>query len=176
MKEIRDSIGRSIENFRLPKYSEIPDVGLFLEQTTKYICQCLEPLGVSVTGSMISNYVKMHLIDSPVKKQYSREQIAYLLFIAVGKSVLSLENIQMLFRLQKSVYSAQRAYEYFCAEFENILYFVFGLKPEAENIGEDTSQLKQMLRNTIITAAHKIYLEKCFRELSDPGEKSLIYI
>jgi len=176
MKEIRESIGRSIEDFRLPKYSEIPDVGLFLEQTTKYICQCLAPLGVSITGSMISNYVKMHLIDSPVKKQYSREQIAYLLFIAVGKSVLSLENIQMLFRLQKNAYSTQRAYEYFCAEFENILFFVFGLKTDTENIGEDTSQLKQMLRNTIITVCHKIYLEKCFRELNDPGEQSLIYI
>ena len=30
----------SIRDFRLPKYDEIPDVGLFLEQTTKYISGC----------------------------------------------------------------------------------------------------------------------------------------
>lgn len=182
MKEIQENIGRSIEGFRLPKYSEIPDVGLFLEQTTKYICQCLAPLGVTITGSMISNYVKMKLIASPVKKQYSREQIAYLLFIAVGKSVLSLENIQILFQLQKRTYSTQRAYEYFCEEFENVLFLVFGLKQESDVVGEDISQLKQMLRNTIITVCHKIYLEKCFREIgrfeegNTTGEPSLIYI
>ena len=87
MDSIHQLAAASIENFRLPKYSEIPDVGLFLEQTTKYISQCLAPLGcVSLTSSMISNYVKMHLIESPVKRQYSREQIAYLIVIAIAKT------------------------------------------------------------------------------------------
>lgn len=170
MEQIRERIGRSIQDFRLPKYSEIPDVGLYLEQTTKYISQCLAPLGVSITGSMVSNYVKMGLIDNPVKKQYGREQIAYLLFIAVGKSVLTLENIQTLFRLQKESYTPQRAYEYYCSEFENILFYIFGLKDHLDNVGQDNSELKQMLRNTIITVAHKIYLEKCFRALHGEEE------
>ena len=177
MDSIHQLAAASIENFRLPKYSEIPDVGLFLEQTTKYISQCLAPLGcVALTSSMISNYVKMHLIESPVKRQYSREQIAYLIVIAIAKNVLSLEHLQTLFTLQRRKYTVQRAYEYFCREFENILFFVFGQKEEVENIGEDSSQLKQMLRNTIITVCHKIYLEKCFAEIGDPGEDSLIYI
>ena len=177
MEKISERAAASIQDFRLPKYSEIPDVGLFLEQTTKYISQCLEPLEcVNITSSMISNYVKMHLIDSPVKRQYSREQIAYLIVIALGKNVLSLENIQTLFTLQRRKYTVQRAYEYFCQEFENILFYVFGLKEEMESVGMENSQLKQMLRNTIITACHKIYLEKCFREIGDPGEESLIYI
>lgn len=165
MEQIRERMSQSIKDFQLPKYSEIPDVGLFLEQTTKYICRALEPLGVGITSSMISNYVKMGLIESPVKKQYSREQIAYLMFIAAGKSVLSLENIQTLFELQKQYYTPQRAYEYYCTEFENILFYIFGLKDHIDNVGEDNSELKQMLRNTIITVAHKIYLEKCFKAL-----------
>ena len=177
MDTIHQRAAASIQNFRLPKYSEIPDVGLFLEQTTKYISQCLESLGcVTITSSMISNYVKMHLIESPVKRQYSREQIAYLIVIAIGKNVLSLEHLQTLFTLQRRKYSVQRAYEYFCQEFENILFYVFGQKEEVENVGEDSSQLKQMLRNTIITVCHKIYLEKCFAEIGDPGQESLIYI
>ena len=170
MDSIHQLAAASIENFRLPKYSEIPDVGLFLEQTTKYISQCLAPLGITITGSMISNYVKMGLIDSPVKKQYSREQIAYLLFVAVGKSVLSLENIQTLFALQKQSYTPQHAYEYYCTEFENVLFYIFGLKDHLDNVGQDNSELKQMLRNTIITVAHKIYLEKCFRALHEAEE------
>ncbi|MBQ8004328.1 MAG: DUF1836 domain-containing protein, partial [Oscillospiraceae bacterium] len=95
-----------IEDFRLPRYGEIPDVGLFLEQTTKYIAGILSPLGgITITSSMISNYVKRGLIKSPVRKQYDREQIAYLIFIAVAKSVLSLENLQLFVSLQTKSYT-----------------------------------------------------------------------
>ena len=85
----------TIKTFHLPRYDEIPNVGFYLEQTAEYINQCLEPLqDVTITSSMISNYVKKGLVANPVKKQYGREQIACLFFIAMGKSVLSLEDLQ----------------------------------------------------------------------------------
>ena len=97
MQEIRKEIADSIKEFRLPEYDAIPNVGLYLEQVTLYIAEYLEPLeNISITGSMIGNYVKKGLIANPIKKQYYREQIAYLIFIAVAKSVLSLEDIQLL--------------------------------------------------------------------------------
>ena len=72
----------SIENFRLPRYREIPDVGLYLDQTVKYINPFLAPLGFpEITASMISNYVKKGYIASPVRKQYNADQIACLFFI-----------------------------------------------------------------------------------------------
>ncbi len=170
--QMREKLCRSIRDFRLPKYSEIPDVGLFLEQTTKYVSQCLAPLeGVTITNSMISNYVKMKLIESPVKRQYSREQIAYLLFIAVAKTVLSLEHIQLFIRLQRESYESQHAYEYYCSEFENILFYVFGLKEELDTIGGRETDEKQMLRNTVITAVHKIYLDKYFHILQGQAQE-----
>ena len=48
---------------------------------------------------MISNYVKKKLVSNPVKKQYSREQIAYLLFIAVAKSALSMDEIKLVLEM-----------------------------------------------------------------------------
>ena len=82
--EIKQQLADSVRTFRLPRYTEIPNVGLYLEQATKYVCEYLAPLGeFSLTPSMISNYVKKGLIDNPVKKQYNREQIAYLIFIAL---------------------------------------------------------------------------------------------
>ena len=91
----KDEIKASIENFRLPRYDEIPDVGLYLEQTTKYISELLSPLeDISITRSMISNYIKQGLVSNPVKKQYSRDQIAYLIYIAIAKTVLSLDHIR----------------------------------------------------------------------------------
>ena len=153
-----------------------------MQQTTKdavvdSIAEYLAPLqdGV-ITGSMISNYVKKGLVANPVKKQYNREQIAYLIFIAVAKSVLSMEDIRMLIHLQLNTYTPQRAYDYFCEELHNVLFYVFGLKESLDNVGGANTDEKQLLRTTIIAVAHKVYLNKCFaflreEENSLQGEK-----
>lgn len=167
-QKIKEEILNSIQNFSLPKYDEIPNVGLYLEQTSKYISEYLACLGdFPLTGSMISNYVKKGLITNPVKKQYDREQIAYLFFIAVAKSVLSMEDIRLLFELHKAVYTPKKAYDYFRLELENVLLVVFGLKETIDTIGNDQNELKTLLRNTIITVAHKIYLDKAFAAIHD---------
>ena len=164
----KEIIKKSIENFRLPRYDEIPDVGLYLEQTTKYISDLLKPLeDISITRSMISNYIKQGLVSSPVKKQYNRDQIAYLIYIAIAKTVLSLEHILLLIEMQQETYDNPIAYNYFCVEFENVLFFVFGFKESMEQIGKESSDLKIMLRNMIITVAHKIYLDKCFNSIGE---------
>ena len=54
-----------IRDFRLPRFHELPNVGLYLEQVTKYISDSLQPLGgLAITGSMISNYVKRGLVSA----------------------------------------------------------------------------------------------------------------
>ena len=167
-QKMKDEILNSIRNFALPRYEEIPNVGLYLEQTSKYISEYLASLGdFALTGSMISNYVKKGLISNPVKKQYNREQIAYLIFIAVAKTVLSMEDIRLLIHLQKDAYESQKAYEYFRLELENVLFYVFGLKETLDNVGNDRTDTKNMLRTVIITAAHKAYLDKYFAALHD---------
>lgn len=158
----------NLNNFRLPRFHEIPDVGFYLEQTTRYISQLLEPLGEgNVTGSMISNYVKKGLVANPVKKRYNREQIAYLIFVALAKNVLSLDILNQFIQMQKRTYSAEKAYDYFCNELENMIAFVFGQKLTLEDVGEDETAEKEMLRNTIIAIAYKIYLERSFAALSE---------
>jgi hypothetical protein len=158
-----EQILEQIRRFTLPRYDEIPNVGLYLEQAAKYISEYTSVLGdYALTGSMISNYVKKGLVANPVKKQYYREQIAYLMFIAVAKSVLSMDDIRLLFQLQKHTYEPRKAYDYFRLELENVLYHVFGLKPELDTVGRDQTEAKKMLRTTIVAVAHKVYLEQYF--------------
>ena len=162
-KAREEQILEQIRQFSLPTYEQIPNVGLYLEQTAKYISEYMAVLGDhALTGSMISNYVKKGLVANPVRKQYDRDQIGYLMFIAVAKSVLSMEDVGMLFRLQKDTYAPQQAYDYFRLELENVLHYVFGLKSELSTIGKDRTEAKKMLRTTIIAVAHKVYLEKYF--------------
>jgi len=145
-----------IASFRLPRYREIPDVGLYLDQTVKYINRFLQPLGcVEITASMVSNYVKKGYIRNPDHKQYDAEQIARLMIIAIAKMVLPMENIARLFRMQGE-YSNQRAYDYFCDELEKLLGYIFGLEtPEGEAPAAESgaNDAKAMLTATIIAVA-----------------------
>ena len=157
----------AIEKFRMPRYREISDVGLYLEQTVKYINGLLAPLGcMEVTASMVSNYVKSGFVPAPVKKQYYADQIAHLLAVVILKRVLSMEHISRLFEMQKKTYSNEIAYDYFCMELENMLMHIFGLKDTIEQIGITSSETKQMLRSAIIAAANIIYLNDRFEELN----------
>ena len=169
----KDRIAASIEHFRLPAYEAIPDVGLYLEQTAKYISDYLVPLCITpVTGSMISNYVKKGLISSPVRKQYSREQIAYLIFIAVAKLVMSMDDLHLMMEIQRETYPADVAYEYFRKELDRVLRFVFGSAGELDALGADATDEKIMLRNAIITVAHKIYLDQLFLALREESTEN----
>ena len=148
-----------IRGFRLPRYAEIPTVGLYLEQTIKYINAHLAPPGcMELTGSMVSNYVKKGLIPAPVKKQYFPEQISYLFFVALAKNLTSMENIDLLISVQRSTYTLPVAYDYMCRELENMLFFFFGLKESPEDLGETESDEKNLLRGLIMSAANVIYL------------------
>lgn len=149
----------SIESFRMPRYDEIPDMGLYLDQTIKYINRQLQPLGsMEITSSMVSNYVKKGYIENPVKKQYNAEQIASLLFIAIAKSVLSMDSIALMMQMQREAYASQTAYNYFCDEMENTFRFLFGLQPELKILGNSNTELKSMLRSVIVAVANVIYV------------------
>ena len=149
-------------NFALPRYDDIPNVGLYLDQTVQYVNGCFRSFqGLELTASMVSNYVKKGLISHPVKKKYTRDQIAYLLYIAVAKTVLSMENIQFLFEMQRRNYSTSDAYEFFRAEFEGVLPCVFGLRTDTQVSAGDSTDEQFLLRSTIISAANKIYLDCC---------------
>lgn len=164
---MKQKLACSVEHFHLPCYTDLPNIGLYLEQTTIYINQLLAPLDVpELTGSMIRNYVKKGLIANPVKKLYFAPQIAHLIVLTLLKQVLSLENIQQLFQRQKPIYTDQVAYDYFCKELENILGFQFELKDTLEDIGVTSTTLKHMLRSAIFAVSNVIYLNRYFNLLS----------
>ena len=163
----KQKIADSLRDFHLPRYEELPDVGLYLEQTAKYISEFLSPLEEgSLTPSMVSNYVKKGLIRNPVKKQYGREQIAYLFFIALTKNVLSLDGLINFIVLQNRTYSLQKAYDYFCEQFENTLLFTAEVKDTLDIAGEDTTDEKRLLFSCIVAVTQKIYLERCLEAIS----------
>ena len=176
-EDLKQHLKDSSLEFRLPRYKELPNVGLYLEQVAKYINGFLVSVNCAeITTSMISNYVKKGCIPSPQKKQYYPDQIAYLIFIAVAKNVLSLENIIELFDMQQKSYTLPKAYDYFCAQLEDAIFYVFGHKESLNDVEPDNNSAeKAFLRNIVISVSHSIYLNFYFSEIkrrkSDEDDK-----
>ena len=169
--ETKLQVAECLKDFRLPRYNEIPNMGLYLDQATKYVCEYLAPLGeFTLTPSMISNYVKKGLIANPVKKQYGREQIAYLFFIAMAKSVLSLDALTGFIKLQQQTYSLPKAYDYFCDQLESLLLYTFEVTDTLQLCGEDNTDEKRLLFTCMVAAVQKVYLEKCLEAIAREAE------
>lgn len=160
--ETMQRIAASVSSFRLPRYNEIPNMGLYLEQTAKFITEYYGPLGdYGLTTSMISNYVKKGLVSNPVKKLYSREQIAYLLFIALAKNVLSLDALTNFIRIQQQTYPLEIAYNYFCSQLEEMLRYTFELSDSISAADTDSTDEKRLLYSCVVAMTQNVYLEKC---------------
>ena len=156
-EENRKKLAEYVAQFRLPRYRELPDFGLHLEQVTRYAARYVPgPL----TGSMVSNYVKQKLIPGPTKKSYSQASIAYLIFLSYIKAVMPLEDIRLMVEVQKNSYELQVAYDYFCDELENLLQYVCGLRETPACIGTTSTQEKELLRTALMSITYKIYLDQ----------------
>lgn len=143
-------------------------MGLYLEQTTKYINGYLSPLGcMEITSSMISNYVKKGLVPNPIKKQYFAEHIAYLFFITIAKTIISLENVNLMLEMQKQSYSKPVAYDYMCDELENMILYIFGFKDKMDKCGETDSEEKNVLYSLVFSVAHMVHLHARFKSIKE---------
>ena len=159
-EEYRRQLAEYVAEFHLPRYRELPDIGLHLEQVTRYASRYVPS---QLTGSMVSNYVKQKLIPGPVKKSYYQESIAYLIFLSYIKAVMPLEDIRLMMEVQKSSYELQVAYDYFCDELENLLQYVCGLRETPAVVGSTRSQEKELLRTALLSITYKIYLDQYLR-------------
>ena len=60
----------------------------------------------------------------------------------------------------------EKAYNYFGAEFENLLLFTFELKDTMEDVGSDATNEKRLLYSCIVAVVEKFYLEKCLQAIA----------
>lgn len=120
-KEIEELQGylHNLASFSLPKYKELPLVGQYMEQVLTFINGALSSLSPhqerALTSFMVNNYVKAKMIEEPVKKKYSRDQIGYLMAICLMKTTISMSDMSILLEYDKGVSSNKdRLYAFFC--------------------------------------------------------------
>lgn len=123
---------------RLPRWAELPDLELYMDQVLLLAERSLGPDASSdhkgLTASMVNNYVKLGLLPPPVKKKYSRAHVARLLMICLLKSVLPIPAAQKLIEAGVRESSEQAFYDAFCDSFEESLAGCAPTDPSAEQI------------------------------------------
>lgn len=105
-----------LNNFRLPDWKDIPDIGLYMNQLIDLLRRYLDYLPPElkeeqfITAATINNYVRTKVMPEPVKKRYFREHIAYLLVILTMKQSLSLSLIHQLLPMGLSTEEIRELY------------------------------------------------------------------
>ena len=101
-----------------PKWSELPEIDLYLDQVLLYVNQvgkANQQDEKGLTASMINNYVKHGHLEKPVKKKYNRKQVARLIVITALKNVFSIQEISQTLALLTDEDQSQKRYDDFVA-------------------------------------------------------------
>ena len=103
--------------FSYPKWEDIPNIDLYLDQVLLYVNQVCAPISPDkekgLTASMVNNYVKHGYLTKPDKKKYQRQQIARLIAITTLKSVFSIQEIAQTLNTLQSQASSDQLYDAF---------------------------------------------------------------
>lgn len=114
--------------FSYPRWEEIPNIDLYLDQVLLYVNQVCAPISPDkdkgLTASMVNNYVKHGYLTKPDKKKYQRKQIARLIAITTLKSVFSIQEIAQTLNSLQTQASSDQLYDAF------VDYMNHGIDPE----------------------------------------------
>ena len=114
--------------FSYPKWEDIPNIDLYLDQVLLYVNQVCAPISPEkekgLTASMVNNYVKHGYLTKPDKKKYQRKQIARLIAITTLKSVFSIQEIAQTLNSLQTQASSDQLYDAF------VDYMNHGIDPE----------------------------------------------
>ena len=114
--------------FSYPKWEDIPNIDLYLDQVLLYVNQVCAPISPDkdkgLTASMVNNYVKHGYLTKPDKKKYQRKQIARLIAITTLKSVFSIQEIAQTLNTLQSQASSDQLYDAF------VDYMNHGIDPD----------------------------------------------
>ena len=133
-----DAYCDAIAALHLPRFAEIPDIPLYMDQLIGYVGKQVDifalPTEKPLTSSMVNNYVKMRLVPQPQSKRYQPLHVAYLIMVCLAKRMYSMNEIERLVALDvQHRFQVPDVYDRFIELFEGSLRALFcGGSPAGE--------------------------------------------
>lgn len=164
------TISEDILNFHCPRWNELPDINLYMDQLVSILEKNLavfeEIWGEKIiTSMMINNYVKQKVVEPPVKKRYNRGHLAYFFVVCIMKRILSISEICDLIAYLISIYSIDQAYNLFCDELENAIKEVFSPDTKKNKPIKEPEHELIILKSAALAFANKIYFQVGIKNL-----------
>ena len=151
-----------LDEYKLPDWEDIPDIGLYMEQVIallKYYLDYLPPELKEeqfLTAAAINNYVRKKVMPEPVKKKYYRVHIAYLLMICSLKHSLSIPTLQTMIPVDLSLEELRDFYKAYAARHRLAAkYFISQVREAAAGVlgHEESSEISTASTADLITMA-----------------------
>ncbi len=158
-------IQQKLIDFKCPRWNDLPDFDLYMDQVVLWVSQKLEPLYFNqekiLTNSMVNNYVKNSIVEPPIKKHYNSKHLAYLIVVCILKRCFTLSEIAGLIDIQSRIpgSSYQDAYNKFSAYLEIYLHEVMKNGNLNALHTKYNSKEEELLCNVVSTIVLKIYAE-----------------
>lgn len=164
-----------LDNYSLPSWKDIPDIGLYMEQVILLLKKYLDYLPPElkdeqiITAAAINNYVRTRIMPEPVKKKYYRVHIAYLVMICTLKQSIPIAVVSKIIPNGISENEVRRIYDNYASQHhKSVQYFlkqirllagpILGHKEVLPESTEDTADLINMC--TIMSGLTKLLSEK----------------
>ncbi|MDO4198490.1 MAG: DUF1836 domain-containing protein [Erysipelotrichaceae bacterium] len=161
-----------MNEFHVPRYEELPDFPIYIDQLIEYIENKLSVFFFDeekiITKSMINNYVKQGIVRAPEKKKYERDQIVYIIIICILKKSFTLEEISLIIETVVNYIDIVTSYNYFCNDFEACLKGIFDKKEIVHTpYMTNNKELVYSCQCVMLTVANKVYLESIIKKVNE---------
>ena len=173
--EQNQNTSKQITQVHLPRWEELPNLDLYLDQVVTLIETIFQDYFISedekiLTKTMINNYVKQGVITAPVKKKYNKTHVASLIVICIFKQIFSINDIAALIQLAINSADTGFVYNQFCVALEKAIAFVF--EGTAFEDQFEMNPERYLLKNAVLSFAHKLYVERTYLSVHRVSDSS----
>ena len=118
-----------LNNYKLPAWKELPDIGLYMAQVIALLGQYQDFIPVEdqkntpVTPTTINNYVRLKVMPAPEKRKYYRIHIAYLIMIFTLKQGTSITGLPQLLPITADEEEVKSFYTHYIDRLQDIALF-----------------------------------------------------
>lgn len=168
-----------LNNYKLPAWKELPDIGLYMDQVIALLGQYLDFIPVEdqknkpVTPTTINNYVRLKVMPAPEKRKYYRIHIAYLIMIFTLKQGTSINGIQQLLPITADEEEVKKFYTGYIERLQDIaLFYTSQTRSAAQDILGSPSQDQEpkedavehfIIQSILMSGFSRILAEKLLR-------------
>ena len=164
----------TLENFRLPRYGDLPELELYMDQVISTVEKYLSALKVGdksiLTPSMVNNYVKNGVIPPPEKKRYTRDHLAEIIIICTLKQTVELSDVALIMKKGVERFGTEAAFDSYVSLYEKTMSRLVGdARLSSGDATDPDGEYKTIIDSAVLSGTSRIIVENALASV-EKGE------